>query len=291
MFQSIRSNYRAHRPHSVIAKVEELLSSNPDEEYNAKYIAILLKKKPSSVRTALFRLFKEGKIIRVHRGFYKWAGNISESGHEVGGPLPKIHNIIITCRIPRAIDAQKISQFHDYALFIGDVKLTFSYGIKRRKITVRLSCDKGLDFRGFKLAMELIKAYILILYGFKPSDDDLHVVSCEINEDYHGLRVEGWKCLTVAGLGGVLERIYQKGNNLVRSEVKVKCTSPEAIYALLKGGVQSYNVVQGLHILAEKVEDLGRSMRYHNQLDLEMRDLLLKILERLDEIMDHLSLK
>jgi hypothetical protein len=288
MFQGRRN---VHHPQSIIARVERLLSSNPDEEYNAKYIAILIGEKSSSVRTALFRLFREGKIIRVHRGFYKWAGNISETEGGVGGPLPKIHNIVITCRIPKAIDAQKISQFHDYILSIGDVKLTFSYGIKRRKITVRLSCDKGLDFRGFKLAMELIKTYILILYGFKPGDDDLHVVSCEINEDYHGLRVEGWKCLTVAGLGGALERIYRKENNLVRSEVRVKYTSPEAIYALLKGGVQSYNVIQELHILAEKVEDLGRSMKYHNQLDLEMRDLLLKILERLDKIMNHLSLK
>jgi hypothetical protein len=227
----------------------------------------------------------KGYVVRVHRGFYKWATdtNISETRHGVGELPLRVHNVIVVCRIPRNVDVLKLSH-GEYDLRVEDVRFRFSHGVKRRKITVRVSCDDGLDFRGFVFAVELIRSYVLRFYGFEPSESELHVVSCEFNQDYQGLRMDGVKCLTVSDLKGVLERIYQKKENLVRSEVKVKKASVETIYALLKGGVTSYNIVQGLYTLVKKVENLVEGIKYLNQVNLEMRDVLLKILKRLGGI-------
>jgi hypothetical protein len=272
-------------PQSISLKIQKLLSQNPHEEFNSKYIATLIKANPSSVRSALFRLANKGYVVRVHRGFYKWATdtNISETRHGVGELPLRVHNVIVVCRIPRDVDVLKLSH-GEYDLRVEDVRFRFSHGVKRRKITVRFSCDDGLDFRGFVFAIELIRSYVLRFYGFEPSESELHVVSCEFNQDYQGLRLDGVKCLTVSDLKGVLERIYQKKENLVRSEVKVKKASVETIYALLKGGVTSYNIVQGLYTLVKKVENLVEGIKYLNQVNLEMRDVLLKILKRLGGI-------
>jgi hypothetical protein len=277
MLQNIRNNL-----HSIIAKIEKLLSANPNETYNAKYISMLIKANPSSVRSALFRLANKGYIIKVCRGFYKWATDtdISETRHGVGELPLRVHNVIVVCRIPRDVDVLKLSH-GEYDLRVEDVRFRFSHGVKRRKVTVRVSCDDGLDFRGFIIAVELVRSYILRLYGFEPSESDLQVVSCEFNQDYRGLRLDGVKCLTVSDLKGVLERIYQKRENIVRSEIKVGKTSVEAIYALLKGGVTSYNIVQGLFTLAKRVESLVEAIKYLNQVNLEIREALLKILGRL----------
>jgi len=270
-----------YNPHSIITRVENLLSANPDEPYNAKHISMLINANPSSVRTALFRLVNKGHIVRVKRGFYKWATDtdISETRHGVGAPL-RVHNVIVVCRVPKDVNVSKPSE-GEYVLSVGDVRFRFSCGVKRRKVTVRVSCNNGLDFREFVFAVELVRSYVLRLYGFEPSESDLQVVSCEFNQDYQGLRLDGVKCLTASDLKGVLARIYQKTENIVRSEVKVGKTSTKAIYALLKGGVTSYNIVQGLYMLVRRVEDLVEGIKYLNQVNLEVRELLLKILGRL----------
>jgi hypothetical protein len=97
------------------------------------------------------------------------------------------------------------------------------------------------------------------------------------------------KCLTASDLKGVLARIYQKTENIVRSEVKVRKTSVKAIYALLKGGVTSYNIIQGLYMLVRRVEDLVKGIKYLNQVNLEVRELLLKILGRLKGVEQNVS--
>jgi hypothetical protein len=227
----------------------------------------------------------KGYVVRVHRGFYKWATCVSESKDGVGEPPLRVHNVIVVCRIPKNVNVSKPSD-GEYVLSVGDVRFRFSCGVKRKKVTVRFSCDDGLDFRGFAFAVELVRSYVLRLYGFEPSESDLQVVSCEFNQDYQGLRLDCVKCLTVSDLKGVLERIYQKKENLLRSEIKVGKTSVEAIYTLLKGGVVSYNIVQGIFMLVKKVENLTETVKYFNQGNLEIRELLLKILERLDKIIN-----
>jgi len=279
MFQK-RRNVNDNNPQSIPFKIKQLLSKNPHDEFNAKHIATLIKSNTSSTRSALCRLVREGYVVRTHRGFYKWS-DVSELGYGLGNAIPRIHNMILVCHVPNGVDALRSSP-KEYKLFIGDVKLRFSYGVKRRKITVYVSCDTGLAFREFKLVIELIRSYILRFYGFEPKEDELLIASYELNEDYVGLRMEGVKCLTASGLGGFLERIYQKRENLVRNEIKAKNASVEAVYTLLKGGVTPYNIVQGLFMLVKKLEGLVEAIKYLNQVNLEVRQVLLKILEKLD---------
>jgi len=265
--------------HDVSKQVIKLLASNPENEYSAKQIAILLKVNYSSVRSCLTRLVKRGLVIRPHRGFYKWA-NASDIGYGVGRILPRVHNLVLSCRVPKHITNINLKE---EKIEIGSINLRFLYGEKRGRVTVWISCNEGLNAREFKLCLALIRLYISKLYDFSPTEDELVVKSLELNEDYHGFRLDGVKCLTVSAFDGWLERIYQKHQNVIRSEIKGKRVSIDALYALLKGGVTPYNVVQGQFMLVKEIQKLTDAIKFHNQINLEIRELLLHILKRLKD--------
>jgi cell fate (sporulation/competence/biofilm development) regulator YlbF (YheA/YmcA/DUF963 family) len=51
--------------------------------------------------------------------------------------------------------------------------------------------------------------------------NDLEILTFECNKDYHGVRIDGVQCVTKTDLFGMVERVYQKEENLVRKERKV----------------------------------------------------------------------
>src|SRR5450756_2473296 len=51
--------------------------------------------------------------------------------------------------------------------------------------------------------------------------NDLELLTFECNKDYYGVRVDGVQCVTKKDLYGMVERVYQKEENLVRKEWKV----------------------------------------------------------------------
>ena len=236
---------------------------------------MLLRENYSSVRSCLSRLVKRGLVVRPHRGFYKWT-NASDIGYGVGGTLPRIHNLILTYKVPKHVGDAPLKE---KKIKIGDVSLRLVYGEKRRRITIWVSCDDGLNAREFRLCLTLIRLYISKLYGFNPTEDELEVKSCELNEDYLGFRLDGVKSLTVSAFDGWLERIYQKHQKVVRSEIKGKQVSIDALYTLLKGGVTPYNIVQGQFMLVKEVQKLTDAIKFNNEISLEIRELLLHLLK------------
>lgn len=121
MLQRRRS---VHHNKDVSSKVIELLSSNPQEEYNAKQISVILGIKPSSARTCLSRLVKKGAVIKPHRGRYKWA-DASDFGYGVGKVLPRVHNLILSCKASGYFNEGLPKEIRET---IGDVNLRFLYG-------------------------------------------------------------------------------------------------------------------------------------------------------------------
>ena len=97
--------------------------------------------------------------------------------------------------------------------------------------------------------------------------DQVVVKTFEANRDFLGIRLDGVKCYTKQGLLGVIERIYQKEENLVRCEDKItRHMTVDEFTALIHGGVSSYNLHQGLFMLSQRVEKLVVAIKFQNGL-------------------------
>ena len=75
--------------------------------------------------------------------------------------------------------------------------------------------------------------------------ESLEVTSFEQNRDFAGLRIDGVQCVTKKSLDGMIERVYQKEENLVRAEHKVsKSMTLTEFEMLMNGGIPGYNQTQ-----------------------------------------------
>ena len=182
-----------------------------------KIIAQKAKVKPSTARYYLRELLKEGKIIQPFRGYY---ANKTRYGMGISPVL--LHNVILVCE---GLDWLDFSD--DVVRWVGDVKVRVQFGRKRRKVTVRISCDEGMDRNTVLLAMD--KAFSIIKERTGREVDESWLWEFRTNEvhrDVFGVRIDvnsrkGSFCYTRKGLFGLIERIYQKDRDRVRIEHKV----------------------------------------------------------------------
>jgi hypothetical protein len=88
-------------------------------------------------------------------------------------------------------------------------------------------------------------------------------VTFETNRDFSGVKLEGgFKVYTLPSLSGVVERIYQKEDNLVRHELKVsRKMTVDQFLELAHGGVSAYHIVQATFYSTQKVEDLTETVK------------------------------
>jgi len=151
------------------------------------------------------------------------------------------------------------------------VKLRVLFGVKRKQITGFASCDAGMDLDKTVLIVRAFKSIIWDRVGLRVRDDMIRVVSCELNEDRQDLRLDGLNCVTVKDFRGFLERIYNKNGGL-RSEVKVKPQSLDHIYATLKGGLTSSQILQSVGLLVGEIRELKEIMKFQNGVYLKVLD-------------------
>jgi len=274
-----------HRSGRVKKKVIELMSSSPDIEYSAKQIAVLIGERSSSVRSCLWRLLRENYVVRTHRGFYRWS-NVARARDGVG-KLPRVHNLILSLKPPNNVKPPKRKE---YRLKIGGdkVEIRLCYGEKRRKITVWISCDEGLDDKKLDETLDRVWSVISDFYQFKPSEDKVMVVSYELNKNYIACRLNGVKCVTLKDFRGWIKRIYQKGRDTVRCEVKGKNISLDQLCKLLREELTPYNTTQTLFTLTDKIEKLTEAIKFQNKLILEisklMKDSIFRILDDISDM-------
>jgi hypothetical protein len=102
--------------------------------------------------------------------------------------------------------------------------------------------------------------------------ENLLITSFEQNRDFVGCRLDGvFNCVTKEGLFGVIERVYQKEENLVRHEHKVsKSMSLSEFESLLQGGVTGYNVNQLVFTMLQKMDQLTEAVKFNNRGMLEI---------------------
>jgi len=207
----------------------------------------------STVRDHVRSLLKEGKVIQPYKGTY-----CSKITHGMIFVPLRVHNVIVTTEAPW------LDFSDDVVEFTGDVKVRIQFGLQRHKITGRISCDAGMDKNAISFALS--RFYDLVNERSGRVLDEVTVKTFEINRDIQGVRLDGVKCYTKKGLFGMIERIYQKEEDVVRYENKItKAMTVDEFNALLMGGVGTYNMQQGVFALSQKIEKLTDAIKFSNE--------------------------
>lgn len=239
-----------------LSKTDRILKTIDASEIELSPLQISMKTtiKHSTTKVYLRRLLKEGKIVQPYPGAY--CNKITHGMMFV--PL-RVHNVIWTAGPLPWLDFSD-----DVTEFTGAVKVRVQFGLQRRKVTGRISCDVGMDQNAVLFALN--RSFDLVTERAGKTLEHVVLRTFEVNRDYQGVRVDGAKCYTVKGLFDVIERIYQKEDAVVRHEVKVtKKMSVDEFQSLLQGGISSYNLQQGMFMMVQEIRKLSESVKFQNE--------------------------
>ena len=249
---SENSSCNSYHSLSAVDRIRKVIDES-EIELPPSEISNIAKVNPSTARGYLRRLLKEGKVIQPYPGAY-----CNKITHGMRFLPLRCHNLIVCAECLPWLNFSD-----DVTEFTGAVKIRVQFGIERRKVTGRISCDSGMDVNAVTFALnrffDLVK---------ERTGHDLDVVvlkTVEFNRDYLGIRLDGIKCYTRKGLFGAVERIYQKEQDVVRHEVKVsREMSMDEFVALIRGGVSAYDLQQGLFMLVQDVKSLVEAVKSQN---------------------------
>jgi len=155
-------------------------------------------------------------------------------------------------------------------------------------VTVTIKCHKNgtcsvyvnclgdsLDYVGWRI----LEGWLLSEVEF---DGEVEVVRYELNHDFKRVQLDGCQALTLKSFDGSIERIYNKGDGVFRSEVKpVKGVDPLAVHALLKGGLTDYFLTQTSYMLVQEVRNLVEAVKFGNAQNIQIKQLFEEYFKRL----------
>lgn len=235
-----------------------------------KQISVRTRIKHNTVKVYARKMLMDGLVGQPYPGAYSY-----KTHPRCGEPPPRVQNLILRVAAPWL--RNKIETIKKQ---VGDVGIRIIFGVKRRKITGLISRDQGMDSTQTIMALELFRLLIAQRTNQYIDYDKIEVCSCEFLEDYSQLRLDGVKCVTVTSFLGDLERVYNRKFGL-RSEVKVQPQDVNTIMTLLKGGVSTYNIVQGQFMMVQKIKNLTDSVKGTNRLTSTLMTRLIGLMEEL----------
>ena len=213
----------------------------------------------ASVRKICRRLLQRNLLLQPYPGAY--CNKITYGMRFV--PLT-VHNVGLRVSLCEDVESWVRDEF------VGDVKVHVCFGSERRKVSGYIANDRGMGkdaclfavHRWFDIAEKRLGHAL---------PEPLELTSFEQNRDFNGLRIDGVQCVTKKGLDGVIERVYQKEEGLVRAEHKVsKSMTFTEFESLLQGGVPGYNQTQAQFALMQQVGQLTEALKFTNSRLLEI---------------------
>lgn len=238
-------------------------------------IARKIHAKRSSVRVILRKLLDRGLILQPYPGAY--CNKITYGMRFV--PLC-VHNISLRSFVCEDILHWELDEF------VGGVKIHVCFGSERRKVSGYIACDVGgMSHDACLLALN--RWFDLAEGHLGRALADLELLTFECNKDYYGVRIDGVQCVTKKDLYGMVERVYQKEENLVRREWKVSSPmSVNAFEAALKKGVAEHDRVQASFELKEEVKRVSEAVKFANSRLYELEKLNAAMFSALNKIVD-----
>jgi hypothetical protein len=207
----------------------------------------------SSIRKFCRRLLEKNLLLQPYPGSY--CNKITYGMRFV--PLT-VHNVGLRVNLCEDVVSWKVDEF------VGDVKIHVCFGSERRKVSGYIANDFGM---GKDACLFAIHRWFDIAENHlgRSLPEPLELTSFEQNRDYKGLRIDGVQCVTKKGLDGMIERVYQKEEGLVRAEHKVsKSMTFTEFESLLQGGVGGYNQTQAQFALMQQVGALTEALKFTN---------------------------
>lgn len=220
-----------------------------------------------TIANHMAKLAKEGKLIRVRKGWYRAAlpQPSPEPTHGVGTfeghhDPPRVHDVWIVWRPPNSVSLPSLVK----EVRAGNTTIRVQFGAKRRKITIVLANDyPGLDYDGYLLSLELALSIVADVVGFRPPLGQLRVVNVQLNRDHRYVRLDGLKSLTVGEFGEMMARWYQKTEDTVREEVvPSRELSAEALAAAMSAGLSASQAVQLAYQVLMGFNQLQRTLEH-----------------------------
>ncbi len=235
----------------------------------------------STVRFFCSKLLQKGLIIQPYPGAY--CNKITYGVRFV--PL-SVHNISLRSFVCQDVKHWEMDEF------VGGVKIHVCFGSERRKISGYLACDVGgMSHDACLLALNRWFDLVNDRLGFQLND--LEILTFECNKDYHGIRLDGVQCITKVDLYGMVERVYQKEESLVRKERKI--TKPMSVnrfeQAISKGFADTERSQHAVE-LREEVKRNTEALKYTNSrlLQLErLNEAMFGALNRLNDVLGKLG--
>jgi len=285
--QAVADNETFHTLFPVKSKISQKILdvlTRTDRPLFPREIALLAKARKNTVRSYCRRLLKKGLLKQPTLGLYTIA--VANPDYGDGGnnnpKAPRLQNLMMQVKHPIH------SSIQDFKEKFGTVGIKIQFGRKHQRVTGYLSCPEGMDLNTSVLALEKFKHIVALKLGFFPKNKTTIVKRAEFLEDFQKIRMNLLKCLTVESFLGSFEKIYNQKNGL-RSEVRCKPDSIEAIYTLLKGGVKNYNLQNLLTSTLNQLKEIMETIECQCKGTQHIYHMLLHLIKTLAQITEHLQ--
>ena len=144
------------------------------------------------------------------------------------------------------------------------MKIHVCFGKERKKVSGYIACDVGgMSHDACLLALNRWFEIVEGRLGYCLQDVVLQTV--EFNKDYHGRRIDGFQCVTKKDLYGIIDRTYQKEEDVVRRERKL--TQPMSINKFeseIRRGIDEIGRSQERFELQSEVKRNSEALKFTN---------------------------
>lgn len=217
----------------------------------------------TTVRGVCAKLLQKGLVIQPYSGTY-----CNKITHTVRFVPLCVHNVTLLAGVCQNLKHWESDEF------VGGVKIHVCFGKERKQVTGYIACDVGgMSHDCCKFALNRWFEIVEGRLGYCLQDLVLQTV--EFNKDYHGRRIDGFQCVTKMELYGIIDRTYQKEENVIRRERKV--TQPMSISkfeAEIHKGIDEIGKSQGDFETRRELERVKEAMKFNNSRMLEVQRLL-----------------
>jgi hypothetical protein len=216
----------------------------------------------STVRVACTRLLVKGLVVQPYTGSY-----CNKITHGVRFVPLCVHNVTLLARVCQNLRSWVCDEF------VGGVKLHVCFGKERKQVSGYIACDVGgMSHDACLLALNRWFEIVEGRLGYCLQDLVLQTV--EFNKDYHGHRIDGFQCVTKSEMYGIIDRTYQKEEDIVRRERKV--TQPMSINkfeAEIHKGIEEIGRSQASFELHREVKANSEALKFNNSRLLQVEKL------------------
>lgn len=200
----------------------------------------------STIRVYVRDLLKCGKLFQPFPGHYSIHPTYGV-GVEIS-PI-KVHDL---CLVADCGELKKVDKLDDVQFEVGSIRFQYVFGKKRGKFTCRISYDEGLAFKQLLFVLNRVDRDFFSRFLRQPE----FLCSFHLNRDLGHIELTSFKTYTRKGLLGFFRRVYQKEDDLVRTEVGLNGLSVDEIVSLVIGDLNYFEFSKNVDIKLDSILDV-----------------------------------